>query len=810
VTRTRAPLRPNRLAGAGIALLLAALVGASVLTFGVLLRLDDDVRRAATARGTFHGALGEFDRVVRAHAEGHEQAGDGGRAAALAGLRRRHARGRALLARAGATFGPGAPEAGAVADVERRFDAWYEASRREAGGSATTGVASAHDLQHRVERSVQDAHDVAKRREETGRAGARGALGRALTLLGMTLVTLILLAAALAASLVAWSRLLGATRDRLDRRARQQAILAELGGQLVVSRWNRDDLVGHVLDGARRALDVEEASFLEPRDDGAFDASVGEASGTSRPAVAPAADAARARCAMQVDEAVVMDDAAGRASCCPLPARDGESSLSAAVLQDRVPHGALIVRAEPGRVFGEDDANVLRALASVLGAGLDRVAAEQALQRLALTDPLTGLPNHELFLRRVDEAIAAPVATPAVVFVDLDRFQDVNDAHGHAVGDALLAAVAARLRGGFGDGVARLGGDEFGVVVDTCDGDESALGVVERAMFLFADPFDVDGVPHTLTASLGVALHRTEVRGAEELLRDAHNAVRRAKARGPASFEILEPEARRALLARQTLRDELRGALDRGELHLAYQPIVDLRSGHVVHVEALLRWAHPTRGPISPAEFIPIAESSGLIDPIGRWVLGEACRQTARWQRECPDVEAIGVTVNVSAVQIVQSGFWQGVHDVLDATGVDPELLGLELTESAIMQHAALMEGVHALRERGCRLLLDDFGTGYSSLSYLRSFPVDVLKIDRSFVGGVGQELQDSAIVAATVSMAHSLGVRVVAEGVETPSQAAHLEVVRCDYAQGFYFSPPVPADAVTGLRRRLALRAVA
>ncbi|CAA9534454.1 MAG: diguanylate cyclase/phosphodiesterase (GGDEF & EAL domains) with PAS/PAC sensor(s), partial [uncultured Thermoleophilia bacterium] len=602
-------------------------------------------------------------------------------------------------------------------------------------------------------------------------------------------------------------------RRTLQDRAARQTVLAELGRRALTAP-DVDDVTGEVLALAREQLGGDLVCVYELRPDDGLTVRIDDAERVRLRGNVPAGRDGHARAALAAGAPVAIPNLAAAR-----PSLDGDlprdlgavSGLAVPLLRGGVPRGVLSIHTRAPRVFGPEDTAFLTSLANVLAAALDRAATDSELRRLAVTDPLTGLANHRGFTACVAEALAdtrAGVRTgePTVLFMDLDGFKEINDTLGHGVGDALLAAVAERLRAGLGDRVvARLGGDEFGILT-VGPADDDALDVADIVTVLLSEPFGLDGVVHTVTAGIGVAVGPGGEGSAEDLVRDAHTAMYRAKERGPHERELFDPATRRHLLAELSMRDDLRRALDRRELHLVYQPIVSLRGvRRLVHVEALLRWQSPTRGLVSPADFIPLAESAGLIVPIGRWVLEQACRDVTRWRAERPDLRALGVSVNVSAVQLREPGYWGEVGAVIDQTGVDPTLLGLELTESALMDSGELLAPVQLLRDVGCRLFLDDFGTGYSSLSYLRSFPVDVLKIDRSFVGGVGQELGDSAIVAATISMAHSLGVEVVAEGVETGGQAAHLELVGCDYAQGYHFSRPVPAGQVPVLQERFA-----
>jgi diguanylate cyclase (GGDEF)-like protein/PAS domain S-box-containing protein len=418
------------------------------------------------------------------------------------------------------------------------------------------------------------------------------------------------------------------------------------------------------------------------------------------------------------------------------------------------------------------------------------------LRRMALTDDLTGLPNRTLLLDRMNVALARQVREPgqvAALFCDLDGFKDVNDTLGHAAGDAVLRDFAARLVGAVrpGDTVARLGGDEFVVLCGASTADR-ARAVAARIHASMAEPFRYLERPLYLGASIGIALSRATTT-AEELLHEADGAMYLAKSHGRGRTEVYDPRLVHADPGRLDLHADLHEALDRGELALHYQPKVALRTGRPTGMEALLRWQHASRGPVRPAVFVAVAEETGLMNRLGGWVLREACRQAAAWQHD--DVtRGLPVSVNVSAQQL-ELGLVTLVGEVLADTGLAPSLLLLELTETAMMTDPmASLETLLRLRALGVRISVDDFGTGYSSLAYLQRFPIDELKIDRSFVSRLGVDETDARIVAHIVNLAGALGVDVVAEGVETAEQCAILGDLGCDTAQGFLWSPAVPA----------------
>ncbi|WP_052090570.1 putative bifunctional diguanylate cyclase/phosphodiesterase [Modestobacter caceresii] len=430
-----------------------------------------------------------------------------------------------------------------------------------------------------------------------------------------------------------------------------------------------------------------------------------------------------------------------------------------------------------------------------------RKLAEQELAHQAFYDGLTGLANRSLFLDHAEQALRRAGRTgspPIVLCLDLDGFKDVNDSLGHLAGDDLLRTVAERLQGVVRatDTVARLGGDEFAVLIDdTRGGLPAAASLAERLLQVLGEPVLLHGHRVTVAASIGIVAAEPEATPLS-LFRDADIAMYRAKAAGRAQWVVFAPQMRAAALERIQLERELGGALAAGQLRLVYQPVVDLQTERVVGFEALLRWQHPTLGAIGPDRFVPVAEDSGHIVPIGRWVLAEATRTAARWQRAHPRATPLSMAVNVSARQLVGSTLVDHVAEALTSSGIAPSSLVLEVTETALVTDPdAAAERLLELRALGTRLALDDFGTGYSSLSYLRQFDVDVLKIDRSFVNLLDGSADDAAIVHGLVQLGRTLRLEVVAEGVETEVQRDRLRAERCDLAQGWLFAKPLEAD---------------
>lgn len=436
----------------------------------------------------------------------------------------------------------------------------------------------------------------------------------------------------------------------------------------------------------------------------------------------------------------------------------------------------------------------------------EQKVAEQRILELAYYDPLTGLPNRRLIEDRFAQALAAAEREEdsiALVFIDLDHFKRVNDSLGHSVGDALLCAMAERLGTAVRkvDSMARLGGDEFILVMPGLAATEAA-DVARRLVDACAQPFHVGGHDLTVTPSLGISVYPADGRDFETLLKHADVAMYQAKQAGRNAYQFYASEMNVATLEHLMLESNLRNALANKEFILHYQPLVSLSTGRIVGVEALIRWQHPHIGLISPARFIPVAEDSGLINPIGDWVLFEVCQQAKAWQAD--GIAPVTVAVNVSPVQFRQTAFVDMVAGALAFTGLDPKCLELELTERTVMHDAEVNLGtLSSLHRMGVELSVDDFGTGYSSLAYLKRFPVSKLKIDQSFVRNIVDDADDRAIASTIVSMGRSLRLKVLAEGVETHEQLAWLKAHDCDFAQGYLFSRPLAAADMADLLRR-------
>ena len=429
----------------------------------------------------------------------------------------------------------------------------------------------------------------------------------------------------------------------------------------------------------------------------------------------------------------------------------------------------------------------------------ERRRFQDELAHRALHDPLTGLPNRALFLDRLRHALVRLRRTHgevAVLFVDLDRFKLVNDGMGHGAGDAVLLEAAKRLSevARAEDTVARFGGDEFTILCENA-GEEEARLVAQRVLAAFARPFTHEGREFHLSASVGIRVNDLASATPDTLLRDADIALYAAKEHGRARFEVFDSEARMRGIDLLATEQALRLALRHGELCLHYQPEVDLTTRRIVAVEALVRWQHPERGLVPPGEFIPVAEESGLIVPMGEWVLREACSQLAAWRSAGTVQRDVRVAVNVSARQLSHPELPQSVAAALACAELDPAALCLEITESAVIEDTEVaLANLDAIKQQGVFIALDDFGVGFSSLSQIRDLPpVDVIKIDRSFTAGLGRTASDDAVVTAVVSLAHSLGLTAVAEGIETEDQLKCLRRLGCGVGQGFYFARPQP-----------------
>ena len=471
-------------------------------------------------------------------------------------------------------------------------------------------------------------------------------------------------------------------------------------------------------------------------------------------------------------------------------------AMGAPVSESGAVVGSLAVASRTaGHRFGEEEQRALVAFAEHASLALTDAKTVDRMYE-AQHDPLTALPNRALLLERLDDAIVGARrsgTSVAVLYVDLDRFKLVNESYGHAVGDELLVAVADRIRAQVraGDILARLGADEFALVLPDVPAPVDAMELADRLITALDEPFDLGGREVHVGASIGVALAERDDE-AEDLLRGADTAMHGAKQELMSSWELFEPSMRSALLERIELESDLRRAIEREAFSLAYQPIVEVASGRLVGFEALARWIDADRGFVSPADFIPLAEETGLILPLGEWVMRTACEQLAAWQRE-HDCHGLLMSINISGVQLRRHGFLQEVQRIVAEAGLQASDVMLEITETVLMQDTdAALARLHALRALGFHLAVDDFGTGYSSLRYVRSFPVDILKVAKDFIDGVANDDGEQAVAAAIVQLGHSLGLRLIAEGIEDEAQQHALAALNCELGQGYHFARPM------------------
>ena len=430
--------------------------------------------------------------------------------------------------------------------------------------------------------------------------------------------------------------------------------------------------------------------------------------------------------------------------------------------------------------------------------------AEETIQHMAYYDPLTDLPNRMLFNDRLGQALAQARRKnqlSAILFLDLDRFKVVNDTLGHTIGDLLLRSVAERLKmcTREGDTIARMGGDEFTFLLTNIAQVDETVKTARMILDALKPPFNLEGHEVHITPSIGISIFPYDGTDGVTLVKNADAALNRAKEQGRTNYQLYTPVMNAKAFERMTLENSLRKALEKSEFALHYQPQVDLRTGDIVGMEALLRWEHPDLGLVSPAQFIPMAEETGLIVPIGQWVLRTACMQNREWQRM--GYAPMSIAVNLSARQFNEKNLVEMISGILRETELEPKWLDVEITESIIMQNLEqTISTLRALHHLGLQISIDDFGTGYSSLSYLKKFPVHALKIDQSFIREITSDPDDAAITSAVIAMGHSLKLKVIAEGVETMEQLEMLRSLKCDCMQGYLFSRPVPSQTITPL----------
>jgi diguanylate cyclase (GGDEF)-like protein len=512
--------------------------------------------------------------------------------------------------------------------------------------------------------------------------------------------------------------------------------------------------------------------------------------------------------ALATGKATVVNDwrAETRFQQSELQAKQGMQSAAIILIKGKgQPYGVIGAGSRGQHEFTQEDVNFMQAIANVLANAIERRRTEERTQHEALHDALTGLPNRSLFFDRLEHALSAAArrqTTIAVLFLDLDQFKRVNDSFGHAAGDELLAAVAPRIEQALrpGDTVARFGGDEFAILAEDIHNEHGATRIAERIAEALARPIILREREYFVSASIGISIGSGS-EAPEALIRDADSALYGAKEHGRGSYEIFDEVMRSRVIEHMQTEHDLRRALQREELVLHYQPVFRLHDGSIASVEALLRWDHPERGLVGPLAFIPVAEESRLIVPIGRWVIEQACRQAAIWQQLRPDSAPVSVAVNLSARQLADPELIGHVEGSIKAHGIEPSTLWLELTENTLLDETVYVErALAALKRLGVSLVLDDFGVGFSSLGYLKRLPLSMVKLDRTFVENLTSSPHDAAIVRAVTEMADTIGIGVVAEGVETEEQVRVARDLGCRYAQGFNFAEPVPASYVERL----------
>ncbi len=602
------------------------------------------------------------------------------------------------------------------------------------------------------------------------------------------------------------ARVIDALRDRqalLERLARVQST--------IVSSEGLEAVLDALVTGVGRLLGDEstELHLLDPDHQGGLmlvahrGLSADEALEQERVAVG---DGASGR-AVAEGRLVVMHDYSHHPRALPFfSARGVQAAMGAPLYDGELVVGCMVTATRrPGRRYSENEQQLLAMYAEHASVALAAARRLDEAVHRAFHDTLTGLPNRGLFLDRLAQTTrrAERARSPvAVLFMDLDGFKRVNDDLGHQAGDQVLVEVAQRLAGCLrpADTAARFGGDEFAVLLDGLGSESDAALVASRIMGALSEPLVLHGRRVSLSASIGIALRH----GAEDdLMRNADLAMYRAKSRGKNRYAVFTPSMHAVIVERVRLESELQLALERHEFTLCYQPIVAIADGALVGAEALIRWKHPERGLLSPDAFIPTAEESGLIAPIGRWVLNEACRQAVIWQESFGRSSPLAVSVNLSVTQLYQPGAVYEVAEALERSGLDPACLIIEITETLLMNDVELIaRTLDGLKRLGVQLAVDDFGTGYSSLQYLRRFPIDILKIAKSFVDGIA-ESGESALAQAIVDLGQSLALRVIAEGIETPEQLTRLHEMGCTWGQGFHFARPLDAAAMTELLER-------
>jgi diguanylate cyclase (GGDEF)-like protein/PAS domain S-box-containing protein len=608
----------------------------------------------------------------------------------------------------------------------------------------------------------------------------------------------------------------GIGKDITDRKRAEQALRQHAMQQSLISSFGQNALANTDLEALFEqavaamadGLDVAYCALLQVGDDAQGRASLLLKAGTGwsngwkgREVAAVDQRTAWGRVLLG-REPVIVDDGTNEPSWPLLAAHAIRSTVAVPIHGGTQAYGVLGVCAQEQRHFTAENIDFLQGLANILATAMDRKNAEQRLTYLAQFDTLTGLPNRSLFLDRFAQTLTQAERSDwlvATLFIDLDRFKIVNDTLGHSVGDQLLVQAAQRLRDCVrsGDTVGRLGGDEFAFVLSNIAKVEDAGLVAQKVAASFAQPFILEGQEVYASASIGIAICPVDGTDPDLLLRNADTAMYRAKASGRNGYQFYLPQMNERAAERLRIEGHLRGALERDEFVLHYQPKVCLASGEISGFEALLRWQHPQLGLVHPLDFIPILEDTGLIVPVGEWVVRSVCEQMLHWQSA--GVTPRPVAINVSARQFQQADLDTVIARIVTDHGIDPGLIEFELTESMLMNDAeAAVRILKSLKALGVRLSVDDFGTGFSSLAYLKRFPLDALKIDREFIRDITTDPDDAAITMAIISLAHSLKIKVVAEGVENATQLAFLKAQHCDEIQGYLFAQPLTLDDCT------------
>jgi diguanylate cyclase (GGDEF)-like protein len=611
-----------------------------------------------------------------------------------------------------------------------------------------------------------------------------------------------------------------AENARLLEALRERQVLLERMGQLqrgIVDRLPVHEILEAVVEGACELLECQVGILWitdpDDPDHAAAVAAIGPDDELLRQRRRKPVGAGLGGRAMRERTLVVADAVTGDppgARDADFPVAEPTAAMAAPVYERSRVVGSLgVASTEPGREYGAREQQALLSLAEHASLALNHARAVEEAVHEALHDSLTGLPNRSLFLDRMRHALARAERAEgpaAVLFCDLDGFKTVNDSLGHRAGDRLLVLVAERLAGCLrpGDTIARIGGDEFAVLLEELREPGDAARAAQRLLDALEAPFEVRDRELYMSASIGIAAGSDD---AETLLRDADLAMYRAKSRGKGRYAVYEPSMHTAIVDRLELEFDLKRAIEREELVVVYQPVFSLVSGAVTGVEALVRWRHPTRGIVMPESFVPLAEESGLIGDLGRWVLRKACHQGALWRAKYPGHPGLAIGVNISGVQLREPGLVQEVADALAESQLEATGLTLEITETALMgSFDEAIEEMDALKALGVDLAIDDFGTGYSSLRYLRRLPLDVMKIEQSFVDGIGRPGEEPDLLRAIIDIARIFRLRVVAEGIERPEQRARLVELGCELGQGHLLAEPLDAVDADALLFRVGL----